>query len=642
MQWQVIIPGDEKGSAATEVHVDAENWLSALRLGLQKCGITGQVFSNISCNIKPDQSVEVRDYVTNKVFLLRPGGEAPRASAAPAPTAPRKSHPVDFGTTPALIKDLPSHELFYTRDEVPDDGSDICFRERLIAIAPKQSRDDAAQLVQAYFMQAKAMGGIDGAKLFVSVQVFDHKFSEQSQRPAVAALTWKQWSPRAPRVIFPLSGSQAISLALSQPPAPATEEETTEHPKPTATEPVKAHTKPPAATEPVKAHTKPPAAYEPVKAHSKPPAAYEPVKAHTKPPAAYELLKAHSKPPAATEQAKAHSKPPAATVQAKAHSKPPAATVQASPGRAPLSLEHPRPLPPLAVAAPPISPFVTATAPEPELVIDLTALKPKSEPPVAAPPPAPMPPQHEAPRVERHSSSPKHKATRAMGIDDRMVVAFERMHEIFGISDHDQAARFVIELCHELVEAEAASCMLISPGQYELYIAAATGSAKDMLLGRRISFTKGIVGFATRTSSVITCSDPVGDPRFDQTFDTVSGFETRNILVAPICFEGHTLGAIELINSPKSAGFSQDDANILSYVGGSFGEFIQTSLPSREAEFSDRDFTSFEHRQVAFSPTAGQPANYAPISQTPPPVPSFAKNEHAPAGVKKSQAPSLR
>jgi hypothetical protein len=199
-----------------------------------------------------------------------------------------------------------------------------------------------------------------------------------------------------------------------------------------------------------------------------------------------------------------------------------------------------------------------------------------------------------------------------MGIDDRMVVAFERIHELYGIRDHDQAAKLVIELCHELVDAEAGSCMLISPGRYELYIAAATGSAKEALLGRRISFTKGIVGFATRTSSVISCSDPEGDPRFDKSLDAISGFATRNILVAPISYEGHTLGAIELINSPHPGGFSQEDSNILSYLGGSFGEFIQTSLPSREADFSDKDF--MPHGKRTPTPPPARPA--------PPPVPA--------------------
>jgi hypothetical protein len=111
---------------------------------------------------------------------------------------------------------------------------------------------------------------------------------------------------------------------------------------------------------------------------------------------------------------------------------------------------------------------------------------------------------------------------------------------------------------------------------------------------------------------VVTVSDPENDPRFHAEFDELSGFETKNVVCAPIQYEGRTIGAIELINSPREAGFRQSEANVLSYIAGAVGEYIDTSLPSREADFSDREFAEFlpQKKPVA----KGKPGKKKPAS----------------------------
>jgi signal transduction protein with GAF and PtsI domain len=178
-------------------------------------------------------------------------------------------------------------------------------------------------------------------------------------------------------------------------------------------------------------------------------------------------------------------------------------------------------------------------------------------------------------------------------VDDSIVRAFERMQEIYSVRDHDRAAGFALDLAREFIRCEAGSTMLITPGKYELYVAAAHGDAADQILGRKLSLTQGIVGFATRAGAVVTVSDPENDPRFNDDFDKLSGFHTRNIVCAPIQHEGKTIGALELINSPRESGFLQGEANVLAYIAGAVGEYIDTSLPSREADFSDKDFHEF-------------------------------------------------
>ena len=498
MLWEVIVPNDDEEAQAASITVEADNWFSALRSGLTRHGLDGQGVSNITCDIKPDRSVHVTDFVTRKVYMLRPMGEESAQPKAPASQPPRsepkaptkaarrakpkavrkiaqkaapKAAPMAMpqpvvpvapakGVVSQMSQDLPVHKVFYWKDNAHDDGSAIYDRERLIFVAPGTNKDAAAKIAVEYYHRLKAMGSDEGTKLVISVQIYDHEFQKRSVRPAIAALSWKAWSPKKASVQFPLTEDEGIRLSrMPQPPIV------------TVVEPV------------------------------------------------LELQ------PKVVEK-----------------------------------------------------PFVQAQ-PMPE--------------PVRKPDPIPLVPITQAPVAKPEPVEKKKIPSRELAVDDAIVRAFERMQDIYSVARHDDAALFALNLAREFIDCEAASAMLITPGKYELYVAAAQGDAASQLMGKRLSLTKGIVGFATRAGAVITVSDPKNDPRFHAEFDQLSGFITRSIVCAPIQYEGKTIGAVELINSPRESGFLQSEANVLSYIAGAVGEYIDTSLPSREADFSDKDFAEF-------------------------------------------------
>ncbi len=512
MLWEVIVPDDDDGAQAASITVEADNWFSALRSGLTKHGLDGQGVSNITCDIKPDRSVHVTDFVTRKVYTLRPMGEQDAQPKAPVaqspkstpktaqeeapkatPKAVRKISPKAApkavpmarpqpgvpvapaqGVVSQISQDLPVHKVFFWNDKAPDDGSAIYDRERLIFVAPGTHKDAAAKIAVEYYHRLRAMGSDDGTKLVITVQVYDHEFQKRSVRPAIAALSWKAWSPKKASVQFPLSEDEGIRLSrMPQPPIVAAEE-------------------------------------------------------------------------------------PVLDLQPTTVEKP---LVQAAPE--PQPVEKPR----------------AQVLPEPE--------------PVHTPDPIPLVPVTQAPVAKPEPKEKKKIPSRELAVDDAIVRAFERMQDIYSVTKHDDAALFALNLAKEFIDCEAASAMLITPGKYELYVAAAQGDASSQLMGKKLSLTMGIVGFATRAGAVITVSDPKNDPRFHAEFDQLSGFVTRSIVCAPIQYEGKTIGAVELINSPRESGFLQSEANVLSYIAGAVGEYIDTSLPSREADFSDKDFAEF-------------------------------------------------
>ncbi|HUU21079.1 MAG TPA: hypothetical protein VM389_00960, partial [Phycisphaerae bacterium] len=238
MHWEVHIPGDEAGAQSWVIGVDAENWFSALRSALTRHGLDGSLVSNLTCDIKPDRSVHVTDFVTRKVFVLRLVDQPAPAPAAKAPASPAPVPAVEPGSDPAadswLPADLPSHEAFFWRDEAPADGSGIFCRERLLAVDPGVSVEDAGRLALAVFERLRALGAAEGTKLFVTVQVFDHAFEQRSLRPPIAALAWKEWSPKKAKIEFPLSGSGSIGIGhvprSSYPPVGAPPTATLPHP----------------------------------------------------------------------------------------------------------------------------------------------------------------------------------------------------------------------------------------------------------------------------------------------------------------------------------------------------------------------------------------------------------------------------
>ncbi len=526
MYWQVFIPKEGSDQLSAPVTVEADNWFSALRNGLDKHGLDGKLVSNLSCSIDPDQTVTVTDFVTKRVFTLKPmdGSEAAEQSEpiVPAP-APQQKTVAEAAAPVPLTGDFSPHQIFFLRDEAPDDGSGIYYRERLLAVQPGYPKDEASRLVLAYFKDLKEKGSPDGTKLFIQVQVFDHAFEEQSLRPAVASLTWKGWSPKKPKILFPLSGEAGVTFS-KVPPPPAVSEQASKQP-----------------VQAVPAQEVEPKQPEP-----------EPEKKQVEPkqpePATEKKIDTPSKSePAPTPKVQQQPLETTVDIEAKKH--------EVEPKR--FDIE------PKKQQVKPIEPA------------------PKSSEPREA---------KTSPRRKRQRTPALTPPPQKMAVEEKMVEAFERMQDIYDVRTHDGAAAFALSLARDLIKCEAGSSMLITPGKYELYVSAAEGPVADSLKGKKMSFRKGIVGFATRSSVVVNVKDPANDSRFDSKIDEMNEFETKSVLCAPIQFEGRTRGAIELINSARKEGFAQADANILSYLGSALAEYITTSLPSRQADFSDKEF----------------------------------------------------
>lgn len=100
----------------------------------------------------------------------------------------------------------------------------------------------------------------------------------------------------------------------------------------------------------------------------------------------------------------------------------------------------------------------------------------------------------------------------------------------------------------------------------------------------------GIAGLVALTNQTLVIPDAASDPRFDASFDRLTGYHTRNLLCIPLHgSNGDTLGVIQAINK-LTGDFDAQDIEMLSSIAGIVSIAIENAMLLDD---SDRQFHSF-------------------------------------------------
>ncbi len=116
------------------------------------------------------------------------------------------------------------------------------------------------------------------------------------------------------------------------------------------------------------------------------------------------------------------------------------------------------------------------------------------------------------------------------------------------------------EACRAVV-CERASLYRYDPKRDELY----TTSATELEIAEiRRGLGEGICGHAARNREMVNVPDPAADARWSPTVDLATGFQTRNILAAPVVSprDDALLGVLQLLNNSGGA-FDRLDEELL-------------------------------------------------------------------------------
>ncbi len=233
-------------------------------------------------------------------------------------------------------------------------------------------------------------------------------------------------------------------------------------------------------------------------------------------------------------------------------------------------------------ASEPAREMVAESAPEPSV-----AVAPEPVPVVAPVAEAPTMAEAQEPVVQRKVSlAPVGRALLEEGIVD----AFERLQDMYLMKNHDQVAAFALRVARQVVPCSAGFAFLTSPGKYELYLSAADGTPHPGQNGT-LSMRQGIVGFSVSKNLPVKLDNPVADPRYSADVDVLPPVDVWSLLCVPLSHEGKTVGALELFNR-EGGSFEAHDAHVVSYIAGATAEYLDTALPSREADFRDHEFDS--------------------------------------------------
>ncbi len=143
----------------------------------------------------------------------------------------------------------------------------------------------------------------------------------------------------------------------------------------------------------------------------------------------------------------------------------------------------------------------------------------------------------------------------------------------------------------QALECERASLFLYDEKRRELYTRVATDRELQEI---RSSIDAGFNGWVGRHKRPLNISDPAADERWDSAIDQQTGFQTRNILAAPLVSprDGRLLGTLELLNKKSGQAFDAGDENLLlafaahAAVSLERVELLKSFRQSRELEVS--------------------------------------------------------
>ncbi|HSB62408.1 MAG TPA: GAF domain-containing protein, partial [Vicinamibacteria bacterium] len=126
---------------------------------------------------------------------------------------------------------------------------------------------------------------------------------------------------------------------------------------------------------------------------------------------------------------------------------------------------------------------------------------------------------------------------------------------VISLLDVNDVLEKIIDLSREVMNAEASTLLLLDRELGKLRFHAARGSAGSMLKGSTVELGQGLAGWVARAGEPLLVADAYQNPRFDPSYDRLTGFTTRSIMTVPLKTKGEVLGVLQVMNKAGGEGF---------------------------------------------------------------------------------------
>lgn len=138
----------------------------------------------------------------------------------------------------------------------------------------------------------------------------------------------------------------------------------------------------------------------------------------------------------------------------------------------------------------------------------------------------------------------------------------------------DALLSLILSETAKVLEADRCSLFLLDRERNELWSRIAQGAANEI----RFPVGTGIAGSVAALGDIVNIRDAYADPRFNPSFDQMSGYRTKSILCAPMRdTKGEITGVIQALNSAKRF-FDAEDEELLLALGGQAAAAVENAL----------------------------------------------------------------
>jgi putative methionine-R-sulfoxide reductase with GAF domain len=127
----------------------------------------------------------------------------------------------------------------------------------------------------------------------------------------------------------------------------------------------------------------------------------------------------------------------------------------------------------------------------------------------------------------------------------------------------DEMMETTLYCCMEMVSAEAASILLLDDDKQNFFFYQVEGPAKPVLMAARMPADKGLAGAILQSQQPEVINDAQNDPRFYQTFDSQSSFQTHNMIAIPLTAGKEKIGVLEVLNKVEGGNFTTEEQLML-------------------------------------------------------------------------------
>ncbi|HSO18403.1 MAG TPA: sigma 54-interacting transcriptional regulator, partial [Desulfosarcina sp.] len=134
---------------------------------------------------------------------------------------------------------------------------------------------------------------------------------------------------------------------------------------------------------------------------------------------------------------------------------------------------------------------------------------------------------------------------------------------VSSVQDLDKLLQLIIESATGVVQAEAASLLLLDPTSDSLYFKVATGDKSEEVKDFKVKIGQGIAGHVAKTGEPLLIADAQQDSRWMREISDSIEYETRSMACVPLKINTKTIGVIQVINKRDRSQFSQADMVVL-------------------------------------------------------------------------------